>query len=218
MPIRWILHWQPHQGTVVNSHTLNEISQCVENINGVKDGRWKSTLTFYRPNLRDQSIATDFPRDFLGISLMEQPTKYYFIIRGHKIVVEADSSILTIMEKLQSYKSKVALNFEGVQYKLGDFQLRVIKVVPNQAENLRGILMEIEYLPISSVEKPRPIMEEFIEIWREVLSKKSLPGHFMRAEPNFKEYGLGDTYTPQHTAVQYAAALAQLIASVQLRN
>lgn len=61
-------------------------------------------------------------------------------------------------------------------------------------------------------------MEEFIEIWREVLSKKSLPGHFMRAEPNFKEYGLGDTYTPQHTAVQYAAALAQLIASVQLRN
>ncbi|KAJ1400715.1 Mediator complex, subunit Med20 [Sesbania bispinosa] len=218
MPIRWILHWQPNQGTVVNSHILNEISQCVENINGVKDGRWKATLTFYRPNLRDQSISTDFPRDFLGISLMEQPNKYYFIIRGHKIVLEADSSILTIMEKLQSYKSKVALNFEGVQYKLGDFQLRVIKVVPNQAENLRGILMEIEYLPISSVEKSRPIMEEFIDIWREVLAKKSLPGQFMRAEPNFAEYGLSDNYTWQHTAVQYAAALAQLIASVQLRN
>lgn len=79
------------------------------------------------------------------------------------------------MEKLQSYKSKVALNFEvtypcvmvfvcfyffyclfsqlfvlmmvqGVQYKLGDFMLRVIKVVPNQAENLRGILMEVTFL------------------------------------------------------------------------
>lgn len=43
---------------------------------------------------------------------MEQPNKYYFIIRGHKLAVEADSSILTIMEKLQSYKSKVTLNFE----------------------------------------------------------------------------------------------------------
>ncbi|KAI5415255.1 Mediator of RNA polymerase II transcription subunit 20a [Lathyrus oleraceus] len=215
MPVRWILHWQPSQGSVVNSHILNEISQCVDTFSGVKEGRWKSTLTFYRPNVRDQSMSAEFPRDFLGISLMEQPDKYYFIIRGHKLVLEADSSILTIMEKLQSYKSKVALNFEGLQYRLGDFQLRLIKVVPNQAENLRGILMEIEYLPISSIEVAKPVLEEFIEIWREVLSKKSLPGQFMRAEPVFAEYGLSDRYTFQHTAVQYAAALAQLIASVQ---
>lgn len=107
-----ILHWQPNQGVIVNSHIFNEISQCVESMNGVKDGRWKATITFYRPNLRDQSLSADFPRDFLGISLMDQPNKYYFIIRGNKIVLEADSSILTIMEKLQSYKSKVALNFE----------------------------------------------------------------------------------------------------------
>ncbi|KAG4935641.1 hypothetical protein JHK85_050560 [Glycine max] len=37
---------------------------------------------------------------FLGISMLEQLNKYYFIIRGHKIVLEADSSILLIMEKL----------------------------------------------------------------------------------------------------------------------
>jgi uncharacterized protein YlzI (FlbEa/FlbD family) len=58
------------------------------------------------------AAAAEFPRDFIGISLMELPNKYFFIIRGHKLVVEADSSILTIMEKLQSYKSKVTLNFE----------------------------------------------------------------------------------------------------------
>jgi len=129
----------------VNSQILNEISQCVETLNGVKEGRCKASLTFYRPNLRgyliafycfisflgfyfffflfseilsflliftDPSTPIDFPRDFLGISMLEQPNKYYFIIRGHKIVLEADYSILTIMEKLQSYKSKVALHFE----------------------------------------------------------------------------------------------------------
>jgi len=32
---------------------------------------------------------------------------------------------------------------QGTQYKFGDFQVRMIKVVPNQAENLRGILMEV---------------------------------------------------------------------------
>ncbi|KAG5129928.1 hypothetical protein JHK84_036325 [Glycine max] len=112
MPIRCILHWQPNQGSVVNSQVLNEISQCVESLNGVKEGRCKASLTFYRPNLRDQSVTIDFPRDFLGISMLEQPNKYYLIIRGQKIVLEADSSILLIMEKLQSYKSKVALHFE----------------------------------------------------------------------------------------------------------
>ena len=58
-------------------------------------------------------------------------------------------------------------------------------------------------------------MEEFLEIWRETLSKKSLPGQFMHMESNYTEYGLSDHYTPQHTAVQYATVLAQLIATVQ---
>lgn len=60
----------------------------------------------------EQALAAEFPRDFLGISLPEQPNKYYFIIRGQRLVLEADSSIQTIMEKLQSYKSRVSLNFE----------------------------------------------------------------------------------------------------------
>jgi mediator of RNA polymerase II transcription subunit 20 len=105
------------------------------------------------------------------------------------------------MEKLQSNKSKVALNCEGLQYNLGDFQMRLIKVVPNQAENIRGILMEIEYLPISSLENAKPILEEFIEIWREMLSKKSLPDQFMRAKPIFTDYGLSENYTLQHTVI-----------------
>eukprot|EP00257_Ricinus_communis_P015455 XP_015573371.1 mediator of RNA polymerase II transcription subunit 20a isoform X2 [Ricinus communis] len=163
--------------------------------------------------LRDQSLTPEFPRDFLGISLPEQPNKYYFMIRGQRLVVEADSSIQTIMEKLQSYKSRVALLFEGFQYQLGDFQLRVGKVVPNHSENLRGIVMEVEYLPISSIEKARPIMEEFVDIWQEAISKRSLPGQFMHIETNFADYGLFDHYTPQHTALQYATVIAQLIAT-----
>ncbi|XWS72250.1 hypothetical protein CRYUN_Cryun02cG0023700 [Craigia yunnanensis] len=91
----------------------------------------------------DQALAAEFPRDFLGILLPEKPNKYYFILRGHKIVLEADSFIQLMMEKLQSYKSWVALNFEG--YQLGDFQLRVGKVVPTHSENFRGIVMEILY-------------------------------------------------------------------------
>lgn len=210
-----VLQWQPNPGTTVNSQILAEVSQCVEGINGVKEGRWKATLTYYKPILRDQAMSPEMPRDFIGMSLPEQPSKYYFTLRSHRIVVESDVSVQNIMEKLQSYKSRVALIFEGFQYQLGDFQLRVGKVVPSHSENLRGIVMEVEYLPISSLEKSRRIMEEFIEIWQEALSKRSLPGHFIHVEPNFSEFGLSDHYTSQHTAVQYATVMAQLIASAQ---
>ncbi|KAB2618324.1 mediator of RNA polymerase II transcription subunit 20a-like [Pyrus ussuriensis x Pyrus communis] len=218
MPLKWVLHWQPNAGTTVNSQIINEVTQCVESINGVKEGRWKATITFYKPILREASLTGEAARDFLGIALPEQPSKYYLIMRLQRIILEADSSIQTIMEKLQSYKSRVSLYFEGFHYQLGDFQLRVGKVIPTHSENLRGIVMELEYLPISSMEKARQVMEEFMDIWQQALAKRSLPGHFMHVEPNFSEYGLGDQYTSQHTAVQYAAIMAQLIATVQARR
>ncbi|KAH6818358.1 TATA-binding related factor of subunit 20 of Mediator complex [Perilla frutescens var. frutescens] len=213
MPIKWILHWQPNPGTTVNSQILSEVSQCAESINGVKEGRWKTTLSFYKSMVREQGIGNDFPRDFVGISLAEQPGKYFLVIRGQRIVVEAESSIQMIMEKLQSYKTRVALNFEGNQYQLGDFQLRVGKVVPMHSETLRGIVMEMEYVPISSWEKSHQIMGEFFDLWKEALSKRSLPGHFVHIEPNFAEYGLPDQYGMQHTAIQYANITAQIVAT-----
>nr|GMD50576.1 mediator of RNA polymerase II transcription subunit 20A-like [Ipomoea batatas]GMD55722.1 mediator of RNA polymerase II transcription subunit 20A-like [Ipomoea batatas] len=215
LSVSGVLHWQPNAGTTVNTQILTEVSQCVEGINGVKEGRWKATLSFYKPMLKDIANANEFPRDFWGISLQEQPDKYYFVIRGQRLVMEAESSIQNIMEKLQSYKTRVALNFEGFQYQLGDFRLRVGKVVPIHSESLRGIVMEMEYLPISSWETSHQIMGEFFDIWKDALSKRSLPGHFMHIEPNFTEFGLPDQYTPQHTAVQYACIMAQMIATAQ---
>lgn len=215
MPIKWILHWQPNAGATVNTQIHSELSQCAERLNGVKEGRWKATLSFYRAMVREQSNQNEFPRDFLGISLVEQPSKYYLVIRGQRLVVEAESSIQMIMEKLQSYKMRVALNFEGNQYQLGDFRLRVGKVVLAHSEGLRGIVMEMEYLPISSWEKSHQIMGEFFDLWQEALSKSSLPGHFVHIEPSFSEFGLSDHYTSQHTAVQYATIMAQMISTAQ---
>lgn len=216
MPVKWILYWQPNAGATVSSQILNEISQAVETIHGVKDGRWKATLNSYKPIFRgDQAVPSVYARDFLGISLPEQPNKYYFIIRGQKIVLEADSTIQTIMDNLQSYKSRISVNFEGVQYLLGDFKLRVGKVASIHSESLRGIILEVEYLPLFSLDKARPVLEDFIDIWHEALSKRSLPGRFSHNEPMFSEFGLSDFYTSQHTAVQYASIMAQLFASAQ---
>ncbi|CAN4094525.1 unnamed protein product [Withania somnifera] len=185
MPIKWVLHWQQNAITRVNAQILTEISQCVESIHGVKEVRWKNTLSFYKPMLKDQANASEFPSDFSGISLQEQPNKYYMLIRSQRLIVEAESSILTIMENLQSYKTRVALNFE------------------------------IEYLPISSWETSHQIMGEFFNTWKVALEKRSLPGYFVLIDPKFSEFGLSDQYTSQHTAVQYSNIMAQMIATAQ---
>lgn len=61
-----VLHWHPNAGTTVNSQILTEVSQCVESINGVKEGRWKTTLTFYRPLLKG---STNFPSIFISLCI-----------------------------------------------------------------------------------------------------------------------------------------------------
>lgn len=71
--------------------------------------------------MSDQSLPTEYAKDFLGLSLQEKPSKYYFIIRTSQLVVEAESSILAIMEKLQSYKNRVSLNFEVFAFILHTF-------------------------------------------------------------------------------------------------
>ncbi|XP_069146114.1 mediator of RNA polymerase II transcription subunit 20a-like [Solanum lycopersicum] len=129
------------------------------------------------------------------------------------------------MENLQSYRIKFAHNCEGFQYRLGDFLVRVGKVVPMDSENLRGLLLEIlfsveafydmEYLPISSWKTSHLIMSEFFEILKETLGKKSLQGHFVHAEQNFSEFGLSDQYTSRHTVVQYASIWAQMSTTAQ---
>uniref|UniRef100_K4D1A0 Mediator of RNA polymerase II transcription subunit 20 n=2 Tax=Solanum lycopersicum TaxID=4081 RepID=K4D1A0_SOLLC len=164
--------------------------------------------------LLEQANASEFPQHFLGASLQKQ-NKFYMALSRQRLIVEAQSSMQTIMDNLQSYRIKFPLNCEGFKYRLGDFRVRVGKVVQINFGNLRGIVMEMEYLPISSWKTSHLIMSEFFEILKETLGKKSLPGHFVHVEPNFSEFGLSDQYTSRHTVVQYASILAQMTTMAQ---
>uniref|UniRef100_K4D1A3 Mediator of RNA polymerase II transcription subunit 20 n=1 Tax=Solanum lycopersicum TaxID=4081 RepID=K4D1A3_SOLLC len=213
MSIKWVLCWQPNAGTTINSQILIEVSNCVESINGVKEGGWKNTFCFYKPMLKEQENESQFPQQFLGASLQEQPDKFYMALSRKRLIAEEESSIQTIMENLQSYRIKFALNCEGFLYRLGDFRVRVGKVVPINSENLRGIVMEIEYLRISSWKTSHLIMS--FEILKETLGKKTLPCHFVHTETYFSVFGLSDQCTSRHTVVQYASILAQMSTRTQ---
>jgi len=77
---------------------------------------------------------------------------------------------------------------------------------------------QVEYYPLSSIEKSKAVMEDFFDIWQETVAKKSLPGQFIHVDSSFSDYGLSDQYSFQHTAVQYATCLQQLMAAVTVRG
>ncbi|XBJ05297.1 hypothetical protein VPH35_024113 [Triticum aestivum] len=215
-PAKWLMHWHPNPGATLNSQILAEACSCAESLGGTKDGRWKTSIISCRPIMRESMgaggrLPPDVPGELLGVALHEHPGLYFSILRTHRLVLQADAAFPHVMEKLQSYKARVSLDFEGFQYQLGDFCLRIGKCAPNNSETMRGIIMEVEYYPLSSIEKSRAIMVDFFDIWQETLAKKSLPGRFIHVESNFSEYGLSDHYSFQHTAVQYATCLQQLM-------
>ncbi|OEL15047.1 Mediator of RNA polymerase II transcription subunit 20a, partial [Dichanthelium oligosanthes] len=215
-----LMNWHPSPGATLNSQILAEACGCAESLGGAKDGRWKTSIYFYRSMAREAAAGQQGQqgRELLGVALHERPGLYFSIIRNNRLVLQADAAFPQVMEKLQSYKARVALNFEGFQYQLGDFCLRIGKCVPNNSETLRGIMMEVEYYPLSSIEKSRAIMEDFFDIWQETVAKKSLPGHFIHVDSNFSEYGLSDQYSFQHTAVQYATCLQQLLTVARVQS
>lgn len=81
----------------------------------------KKLILFLYGDAEEQAIGNEFPRDFVGISLAEQPGKYFLVIRGQRLVVETESNIQMIMEKLQSYKTRVALHFEVIGFGICSF-------------------------------------------------------------------------------------------------
>ncbi|MCO5581633.1 hypothetical protein L7F22_035522 [Adiantum nelumboides] len=121
----------------------------------------------------DAAIPVDCARDILGVLFSDCPTKYFFILRAEHMVVEADSNIQEIMEKLQTYRNRLTFMFEGYHFQLGDFNLKAGRAVLN-GESIRGIFLEVEYLPVSSIEKSRMLLQEFVDLWQDVLTKQSL--------------------------------------------
>ncbi|CAM6087466.1 unnamed protein product [Calypogeia fissa] len=213
MPVKWLLHWQPNQGGQIGSQTLVDVMKSIESINGVRTGRWQVTASQYRPNQRDPSIPIECARELLGLTFSEVSSKQFFVLRAEHMVVEAAASMHQIMEKLQLYRNRLTIFFEGFQYQLGDFQIKAGRAVLAHSENLRGIVVEVEYLPVSSLEQTRLLLQEFVDLWQDVITAQSMLGRLVHLEPNFADYGLSDNYSWQHTSLQYVTLMVHFMSS-----
>ncbi|KAL2653927.1 hypothetical protein R1flu_022055 [Riccia fluitans] len=216
MPVKWLLYWQPSTGQV-SSQTLGDVMKSIESINGVRLGRWQVAASNHRPIQRDQSmpLPQEAARELLGLTFSEVPNKHYFVLRGEHMVVETHANMQNIMEKLQLYRNRLTIFFEGYQYQLGDFQVKAGRAVFAHSENLRGIVLEVEYVPVSSIEQTRILLQEFVELLQEVVAGQNMLGRFIHLEPNYTDYNLPDQYSWQHTALQYITLMVYFMSSTR---
>lgn len=208
MTVKWLYYWQPTVGGTVSSQTLFDAFKRVEALHGLKTFRWQITASQFRPNQRDSPVPpVDCARELWGVSFSEVPDKYYFALRQEHMVVEADATMQAIMEKLQVYRNRLTILFEGFQYEMGDFHIKAGRAVLAHTENLRGIVLEVDYKPLSSVEQSRRVVEDFMK----VLNSGVITGQFIPLDPNFSEYSLPDLYSWQHTSLQYVTLMAHVL-------
>lgn len=188
----------------MSSQTLSIAIKRIEALHGVKTSRWQITASQFRPNQREPVPLVECARELLGVVFSKVPDKYYFALRQEHMVVEADATMQAIMEKLQVYRNRLTILFEGFQYELGDFHIKAGRAVLAHTENLRGIVLEVDYKPLSSVEQSRRVVQDFMEVWQ----KGETTGQFVPLDPNFSEFNLPDLYSWQHTALQYVTLMA----------
>eukprot|EP00897_Mesotaenium_endlicherianum_P009804 jgi/Mesen1/8852/ME000053S08258 len=217
MGMKGLLHWQPEAGALLTSQTYAEVLKVMESLTSARSGRWHVTCALHRPIIREGVSAPSADglaaRELFSVSLGDRPAHNYLVLRHGRMVVQADAAISLVMEKLQMYRHRLSVNFEGSEFSLGDFEVRIGKAVLSTSENIRGILLEVEYLAASSLKQAGGIFQEFVCLLQAVSTSTTLKGHFVPLETNYADYGLGDEYTPQHTALQYVLLSSHMMAS-----
>ncbi|KMZ69352.1 Mediator of RNA polymerase II transcription subunit 20b [Zostera marina] len=212
MPVKWLLHWKniSNLDKKMAEDILSEMLKSIERMYAVKEGPWKNTLSFFHPNLKDLKKPTVCASECLGLSLYEDPEKFFFVLFPPKLVVEVDSNYSLLMNHLGSYKKGNFIHFEGTRYRCGDFRLR-LGFASSVSLRIKAVFMEIEYLPISSIKTAEPIMEGFISLLKLLMSQTGIPGNFVCHDPKYAEFELPDQYSSMHTALQYSYLMTQLI-------
>lgn len=95
------------------------------------------------------------------LDLSHHPGKRFCLV--DKTIVTIDPEFETILTtKLQGlWGMRQTLKAEGLVYDLEDFKLRIATLT--QGSIMKGVLVEVEYLPCSSLDQGEPVIRDLME-------------------------------------------------------
>jgi len=102
------------------------------------------------------------PRFMQYLDLSHHPGKKFCLI-DKKSIVTIDSEFETILStKLQGiWAMRQTLKAEGSMFELDDFRIRIATL--SQGSVMKGVLVEVEYLPCMYMDEGEPIIRDFIQ-------------------------------------------------------
>jgi len=234
MGVKCVLRWV-NPDPVVRDHpraVFTVLGAAFEALDGRKIGKWKLNCTALKPKVEEGGGkgGSGGKQGVLGskemhlLSFSERMDKQYLLLKQERQVLEADTSIRGLLEKLGVYLQRFSLDFEGHLYSLGDFSAKLGRA-QTTSEEFKGITVEVEYRPMSNLETAQPILREFIQLLQQTISQQQsiytrspstseterCAGHLELVAAPLAEYPVPPVFGYQHTAIQYVAVCSALL-------
>lgn len=190
---------------------LQQLSQALEALKAESSGRWSVNVATHRRVQEDSYTKSEVKaaRDLSLVTFSNDAASVYLILRNEKQLVTADQDMLTLLNRIALYKHRSTLVFEGTDYVLGDFAVKICRTILKPGEEVKGVAMDIEYMAASDAAAAHPALLELMaalqEASNEPLSDMSV------VETAIAEYGLSDTDTAQQAAILYLTCASALL-------
>lgn len=191
-------------------------------LQGSKPIRWAVQCAAYRPQqharmLDPQSVnpvqndqVQLQAKDLYSVNCSTLPTSSFLISRSQHVVIEGDAQLQQLVEKLHLYQQRSMLHLEGYSYTLGDFCVGVAQAVQKPLGELRGLVLDVAYTPISNIEAGEPLLQEFCAFLQEEAAAIKIAFHI--SQPQWQEYRLHENHSHLHSAVQFVQLMTELLA------
>ncbi|KXZ48278.1 hypothetical protein GPECTOR_29g55 [Gonium pectorale] len=158
-------------------------------------------------------------KDTWAVSFRESPDLLYLLLRPDFKVLECEASITRLLEKKLEYGKQMTIRIEGHTYSKGDFLLRLCTATQaiQSTQALLGHILEVEYLPVSSMSTADGMMGEMLDLLRQLAAAGGSGGGGATLEivkPPYDKYGLsGLPYGRCHAAVAYGELVVTLLSA-----
>jgi len=162
----------------------------------VRTGAWGITCKVYRDASPRAKQGTD--KLMYQVSLSQHRDKVFVMVDGG-VVVEAERELEGVLGKLKNLwilRQNHAID-GGSCYEVGDFTIRAANII--LGGNYKGLLLEVEYRPLSTPNAATPLIEEFV---RNIMPANAELSY--QIESDYEKVGLSArVFSPAHTAYQY---------------
>lgn len=193
------------------ANQLQQLTRALEALQPNVVGRWAVQVASHR-RIQEDSVARTQPKVAKDLSLVTfgGQAAVFMVLRHEKQIITADNDMLQLLNRIALYKQRSSMLFEGTEYVLGDFTIRLCRTILKPGEEVKGAVMDVEYMAASNAGMAHAALEELIGAIQEGAAGP-LPDLSL-IEMNPADFGISQEDAKQHAALLYmtcASVLAQ---------